>query len=218
MRTKLLALAFAAIALTAMGVPAHSQPLTFNAAVFRSAGSYESTCTLTVNGCAQSTYSGVNVISNVSVDNFTGNVTPAADFTANAYSETCTYTPMYSCASWNAPDQIVSPTALQMDPLENSATFTATLRDSSGNNHSINITLTRPTTNGVGYSNPNAWVDGQSAQVSVSYLGFSRNGFVVNGTIDSTTLSNTPCVAIGICGNTGGYTNQSVYNTFAQVN
>src|SRR5712692_1175515 len=100
MTRKLIAAAAAALSIATFTAPAHSQPLTVAVAAFRQAGGNGYTCTMVSSTCVGQSSFYLNVLSNVSVDNLSGNVTPAADFSASAYGQTCTFTPMYTCTSW----------------------------------------------------------------------------------------------------------------------
>ncbi|GAC1411301.1 MAG: hypothetical protein NVSMB57_05850 [Actinomycetota bacterium] len=209
----------AIVSVLALGasVPANSQPLTIAGGAYQSANAFFYTTNLVNNVSVSSSGGNLWIFSQVTADNVSGNVTPTANFVAAATSYTCSY-PSYTCTGWNAPQQIVSATAFQMDPIGNSATFRASLVDTASQSHTINVTLSRPTSTQVANSFANVWVDGQSSQVATPFLGLSRSGYVLSGTFGNQTPVNAPCTANGTCGGSTGSTITAAQPASAQVN
>lgn len=191
----------AIVAAGAMG-PAHSQPLKADAVATQSAQVYLARQTV-VNSQFVSYESWYLTISNLyAAGNGTGSPSATLDFKAAASRGGCIYVPTFSCSSWNAPQQNVSVTSYQADPLGNSARIVVTVLDSTSASHTFNLTLSRPSGTYIVHSQPNFWADTTtgSAQVTLPYTSIQRGGYTVTGTADAVAVAaNNNCSPSGTC-------------------
>lgn len=119
-------------------------------------------------------------------------VVPSTSFKAYAYVQDCNW---YSCTFTLFNTQVVTPTALSMDPIGNSATISACLVPTTGGScHNFNLSLTKPQSlqpqicATVVCLSQNAYVapDGSSAGASAyEWIGLYRYGYTVSGTFDN---------------------------------
>jgi len=121
--------------------------------------------------------------------------TPAADFTAQGVLYVWTTSPCCTYTTIPIPLQAVSPTALSMDPIGNSARFTGTLTSNLGA-HAFDLTLVEPAgmTYGVPCTNGcvNAWHNPGTNKVGATTYnatGISRYGYKVTGVADGVPLT-----------------------------
>lgn len=137
----------------------------------------------------------INIVQRVRGDSVDAAVTPTVEFLADGWITHAVTTPV--CCTYTTtsiPQQAISPTALSMDPLGNSARFTATL--SSPAPHAFDLTLIEPQTLSV--SQPcttncsNVWYNPQTngARASSSQAVFlQRFGYRVSGIVDNAALT-----------------------------
>jgi hypothetical protein len=127
-----------------------------------------------------------------------GTITPTADFVASAYDRACDDS---GCIEYEFPDQVVQPTALNMDPLGNVVQFRACLFPMSGSCRSFDLTFTRPASLSPIYCFPllaclnvNAWFDPATNSALLSAfesIGVHRFGYSVTGTFNGGPLPTT---------------------------
>lgn len=137
----------------------------------------------------------INVVQRVRGDSVDAAVTPTVDFLADGWITHAVTTPI--CCTYTTtsiPQQAISPTALSMDPLGNSARFTATL--SSPAPHAFDLTLVEPSA--LFISQPcatncsNVWYNPQTngAQAnSTQVVHLQRFGYKVSGIVDNAPLT-----------------------------
>lgn len=148
-----------------------------------------------------------------------GTPAPTATFLAAGNGGTCQFQPFYTCTYWYTPNpQVVSPTALSMDPIGNTATLVATVTDQNNQPHTFNMRLTKPQAMQIArpdlvynpalnlYVDPATGVMGASAFFS-PVVGISRGGYALSGTVDN-------AVFVPAAPNCTQYCNWSYSNTF----
>jgi hypothetical protein len=113
--------------------------------------------------------------------------TPSAQFVAEGFIVEEVQTPCCTTTFDGILPQIVSPTAMSMDPLGNSATFTGMLTGTQGS-YAFDLSLTGPTAMGYGpwcqLPCVNAYFDPSTETAGARHLqgvGLSRSGYTVTG-------------------------------------
>ncbi|MFN2613871.1 MAG: hypothetical protein ABR552_03520 [Actinomycetota bacterium] len=142
------------------------------------------------------TQGAIQLYTNVVASQNGTSVTPTADLIGNAFYSVCTFSPAYYCTTNDLfPTQVVSPTALSIAPLGNSAHLTACLTPTSGPCKTFDLTLSQPQSLGVqtclppiNCALPNAWVDTATNKAGASnyaFVGIARYPYSeVTGTFD----------------------------------
>lgn len=167
-------------------------------------------------------YANVGITNVIGAVATNGSPTPSTSFLAAGSGGTCTYVPFFNCTYWYTNGvQVVSPTALSMDPAGNSATLVVTLNDQNNQPHTFNVRVTKPQSLTIlrpdlvynpqlnVYVDPDTSVIGASAYTT-PLLGIARGGYAVSGIVDGAPYVPASPNCAPYCNSGGGNSYQSL--------
>jgi hypothetical protein len=191
-------------------IPSRAATSSAGADYLQSAGMSFNQFTYSGNTVTNSRYGSIGISNDVGASLVNGTSSPMTNFLASGSGGDCVWNPYPTCISWYANLQVVSPTALTIDPIGNSATLVATINDTTNQPHVFNVRLTNPASLQIirpdlvynpqlnVYYDPVNNVFGATA-ASSPVAGIARQGYTITGTVDGIPLTPAPPGCTGYC-------------------